>query len=55
MMEKEEKENAAGRIAGGIFSVIVLVVAGVAIFRRKRSLAVTDQRSSEEWEDCLGI
>jgi|GEM_PF-5082702 hypothetical protein len=51
----EEGEPTDSRIAGGFLGVVVLVVAGVAFFRRKRRLISTVPETSEEWEDCIGI
>lgn len=52
---REEKGNADSRIAGGILGVLILVVTGVAFFRRKRTLISMIRMTSEEWEDCLDI
>jgi hypothetical protein len=51
----ERGELADSRIAGGFLGVIVLLVVGVAFFRRKRRLISTIPETSEEWEDCIGI
>lgn len=53
--ESEKVEFADSRIAGGVLGVVVLLVAGVAFFRRKRRLISTVPETSEEWEDCIGI
>ena len=55
MDEKKERESPDSRIAGGILGVLILIVAGVSFFRRKRTLVSTIPVTSEEWEDCLGI
>jgi len=52
---REDIETADGRIAGRLFGVYVLLVAGVAFFRRKRKLVSTVPENSEDWENCIGI
>ena len=42
------------RIAESVLGLFVLMMAGVAFFRRKRTLISTTERTSEEWEDCIG-
>jgi hypothetical protein len=51
----EEVDLADSRIAGGVLGVVMLLVVGVAFFRRKRRLVSMVPETSEEWEDCLGI
>jgi hypothetical protein len=55
MIVSEKIESHDRRIAIDVLGFFILVVAGVAFFRRKRKLSVTGTESSEEWEDCLGI
>jgi hypothetical protein len=56
MMDGSEKiESQDRRTAQELLGFFILVVAGVAFFRRKKKLSVTGTESSEEWEDCLGI
>jgi MYXO-CTERM domain-containing protein len=56
MNECEEVEGGdSSRIARGLLGAFVLLVAGVAFFRRKRRLVSTVPLTSEEWEDYLGI
>ena len=55
MNATDQRSVSDGRIASRLLGVIILVVAGVAFFRRKRTLISTVPESSEEWEDCLGI
>ena len=51
----EEKKDVDSRIAREVFGVLILVVAGVAFFRRKRKLVSSILETSEEWEECLWI
>lgn len=55
MVQNEETEHADGRIAGQLLGLFVLIVAGVAFFRRKRTLVSTVPENSEDWENCIGI
>lgn len=55
MVQNEEAEYADGRIAGQLLGLFVLIVAGVAFFRRKRTLVSTVPENSEDWENCIGI
>jgi hypothetical protein len=50
-----EMEKPVRSVSRGIFGILVLLVAGVAFFRRKRKLISTVPETSEDWEDYLGI